>query len=81
MNLTRRDFLKGLAAAAVAGAAVPSGARGINEPEAEHLVFRLSDLDPAHDGLRVAQLSDLHVGNRTPVERIREEVAKILEGA
>ena len=27
-------------------------------------------LDPAHDGLRIAQLSDIHVGRRTPDGRI-----------
>ncbi len=30
--------------------------------------------DPAHDGLRVAQLSDLHVGAMTAVERIRAAI-------
>ena len=32
------------------------------------------DLDPAHDGLRIARLSDLHVGKLTPVERIRAAI-------
>ncbi|MBL8956774.1 MAG: metallophosphoesterase, partial [Myxococcaceae bacterium] len=32
-------------------------------------------LDPAHDGLVVGQLSDLHVGSATPDERIRAAVA------
>ena len=36
----------------------------------------MPDLDPAHDGLRIAQLSDLHVGAMTPVERIRAAIAE-----
>jgi uncharacterized protein len=43
--------------------------------EAEHRVFMVPDLDTAHDGLRVAQLSDIHVGARTPPERIRDAIA------
>lgn len=77
-NLGRRDFLKaavGLGAAAAAGssaALVPSHRYG---PVAEAVEFEVPGLDPAHDGLRVAQLSDLHVGPRTPEERIRAAIA------
>lgn len=38
--------------------------------EVEHLEVWLSYLDPAHDGLRVAQLSDLHIGSGVPDGRI-----------
>jgi predicted MPP superfamily phosphohydrolase len=32
-------------------------------------------LDPRHDGVRIAQLSDIHVGNLTPVAHVRAAVA------
>lgn len=34
-------------------------------------------IDPAHDGVRVAQLSDVHVGLATPRERVRAAVEAI----
>jgi uncharacterized protein len=76
MRLSRREFLKAAAAAAVAGAASPAAARPVERTQVERPVFSLPDLDPAHDGLRVAQLSDLHVGARTPPERIRDAIAR-----
>lgn len=74
-RLTRRDFLRGAAAVAAAGLAVPAPASGPDRPEVEQRSFELPGLDPAHDGLRVAQLSDVHVGPNTPAERIRAAVA------
>jgi predicted MPP superfamily phosphohydrolase len=74
---TRRDFLKGAAAVAIAGAAVPAAAGGHESPRAERPVFLVPGLDPAHDGLKVAQLSDLHVGKRTPPDRIRAAIAQV----
>jgi predicted MPP superfamily phosphohydrolase len=73
-KLGRRDFLKGAAAVAVAGVSLPAASAGDDRPNAERVTFTLEDLDPAHDGLRVAQLSDLHVGPRTPIERIRAAI-------
>ncbi len=40
-------------------------------------VLTVPGLDPAHDGLKIAQLSDLHVGPRTPRERIRAAIARV----
>ena len=37
----------------------------------------VSGLHPAHDGLRVAQLSDVHIGQATPDLRIRRAVEEI----
>ncbi len=78
-SLTRREFLKG-AALGLGGlslAAAPAAARaGVTTTRSEHRVFTLPDLDPAHDGLRIAQLSDLHVGERTPPERILDAIAR-----
>jgi predicted MPP superfamily phosphohydrolase len=72
-RLSRREFLVGAAATVAAGAAVPAFASdGEVIPEPHEIV--VPDLDPAHDGLRVAQLSDLHVGPLTPVERVRAAI-------
>jgi len=76
MSLTRRDFLKGAAAAALAGTALPAPARTAERAHPEQPVFTLPDLDPAHDGLRIAQLSDFHVGERTRPETIRDAIAR-----
>ena len=78
MALTRRDFLGGGLATA-GGLCLPAAARAQprEETRLEHPVFRVPGLDPAHDGLRVAQLSDLHCGERTPPERIRAAIAEV----
>jgi predicted MPP superfamily phosphohydrolase len=39
----------------------------------EHEV-RIKNLDPRHDGVRIAQLSDIHVGNMTPRSHVRAAV-------
>jgi predicted MPP superfamily phosphohydrolase len=73
----RRRFLKGalvLGAAGAAGAIPAAAAAGPGAPRAERVTFEVPGLDPAHDGLRVAQLSDVHVGPKTPAELVREAV-------
>jgi predicted MPP superfamily phosphohydrolase len=40
----------------------------------EHEVV-VDGLDPRHDGVRIAQLSDIHVGNLTPASHIRAAIA------
>jgi predicted MPP superfamily phosphohydrolase len=40
----------------------------------EHEVY-VERLDPRHDGVRIAQLSDIHVGNLTPVAHVRAAIA------
>ena len=37
--------------------------------------MRIPGLDPRHDGVRIAQLSDIHVGNLTPASHVRAAVA------
>jgi predicted MPP superfamily phosphohydrolase len=75
-TIGRRQFLKGAAIVGAAGAAggLPILAAAQEEARGEHVTFALPDLDPAHDGLRVAQLSDIHVGPRTSPEVIRRAV-------
>jgi predicted MPP superfamily phosphohydrolase len=75
-RLDRRAFLKG-ALVVGAAAALPEVAEAQPaSPIAEPVTFLVPGLDPAHDGLRVAQLSDLHFGPRTPIETIRAAIAE-----
>ncbi|MGC4114825.1 MAG: metallophosphoesterase [Myxococcales bacterium] len=53
-----------------------SAGQGWSEPQLEKREFLLPDLDPAHDGLRVVQLTDVHVGRATPAKRVRAAVAQ-----
>ncbi|MEW6431555.1 MAG: metallophosphoesterase [Myxococcota bacterium] len=71
-RLSRRTALSALAAAAFAPAAARAERKLIASEYYEverHEVF-LSGLDPAHDGLVVAQLSDIHVGSGVPDGRV-----------
>lgn len=75
----RRRFLRGVALVGAAGAtgAFPRGAAaGPPAARAERVTFHVPGLDPAHDGLRVAQLSDLHVGSKTPARIVRAAIAE-----
>ncbi len=75
----RRGFLRGAAIVGAAGAAgvLPGAAEAQNAPpRREQVTFAVPDLDPAHDGLRIAQLSDLHVGPRTPEEVVRAAIGQ-----
>ncbi len=77
---SRRDFLKGVSVltAGAMGAAVgglASKAAGDERLRAERLEIRLPELDLAHDGLRIAHLTDFHVGPFTPAARIRAAIA------
>ncbi len=76
MAITRRDFLKGAVATAAAGVALPAAAGNSHATTAERRTFLVDGLDPSHDGLKLVQLSDLHVGPRTPPERIRDAIAR-----
>lgn len=77
MSFGRRRFLKGAALLGAAGATgtLPALAADADDsPKAERVTFLVPGLDPAHEGLRVAQLSDIHVGPRTPVPLIRAAI-------
>ncbi len=45
--------------------------------EVTNTALALRGLDPAHDGLRIAQISDVHIGDRTPVSHIAEAVRMV----
>jgi predicted MPP superfamily phosphohydrolase len=75
----RRGFLRGAALVGAAGAlgVLPDVADAQSAtPKQEHVTFAVRGLDPAHDGLKIAQLSDLHVGPRTREELIRAAIAE-----
>lgn len=76
----RRRFLRGAALVGAAGAAgmIPAASAALEHPEPspERVTFEVPDLDPAHDGLRVVQLSDLHVGPRTPAGTVRAAIER-----
>jgi len=43
-------------------------------PRVAHHEVRIRGLDPRHEGVRIAQLSDVHVGNHTPESHVRAAV-------
>jgi len=43
-------------------------------PRVSEIDVIIDDLDPRHDGVRIAQLSDIHVGNMTPESHVRAAV-------
>ena len=70
--LTRRRMLQALAAAALAPMTASAHRKLIASEyyEVNELEVHLTSLDPAHDGLRIVQLSDLHIGSGVPDGRI-----------
>ena len=74
--LSRRAFLR--IAGATAGTGVLTGAYAFGiEPTWLRTVRHeapVRGLDPALDGLRIVQLSDLHAGRRVPLDYLREAV-------
>lgn len=51
--------------------------RAISHPRIEQPELFLPDLDPEHDGIRIGQLTDVHVGRATPVARIRAAIDQL----
>ncbi|HEX8180723.1 MAG TPA: metallophosphoesterase [Pyrinomonadaceae bacterium] len=78
MTVTRRQFMRGLAATGLVGAAATSTYAGLVEPHAYELTetdIHIPNLPPAFDGFRIAQLSDLHhspIVSRTDVRHVVE---------
>ena len=79
ISFSRRTVMSAM----VGTALIPAGARACATAtqrasfELEHREIFLRGLDPAHDGLRIAQLSDIHVGRRTPDGRVLAAVAAV----
>lgn len=84
-RLTRRRLLESLSALAFAPLSARAAARRerkliANEYfECAEVEVHLASLDPAHDGLRVVQLSDLHIGHGVPDGRIISAVREVNE--
>ncbi|MBL9037115.1 MAG: metallophosphoesterase [Archangium sp.] len=78
-NPSRRHLLRGMAAFALApAAAVAEPISNAREAfDVAHVELFLASLDPAHDGLKVAQLSDLHIGHGVPDGRIIRAVRAV----
>jgi hypothetical protein len=78
-TFSRRYFFLGAAAVAAVGA-VPRKAEAAMKPEdlaLELRTFVVPGLHPAHHGLRVAQLSDLHVGPQTGESLVRAAISRV----
>jgi hypothetical protein len=72
----RREFLE-RAALAAAGLVAPGTAAARGGVDVERITLALPSLHPAHDGIRVAQLSDIHVGARTAPSTIRAAIEAV----
>jgi uncharacterized protein len=73
-RFSRRDVLRGAAALTATTTHAALGPHGYEVTTPQLVV---EGLDPAHEGLRIAQLSDIHVGMNTPPERVRAAVREI----
>jgi hypothetical protein len=73
----RREFLAGTLAATAGLPSAAAAGRSFEPAETESPTFLVPGLDPAHEGLRVAQLSDLHVGPRTPAALVRAAIDEV----
>ncbi len=78
-RLTRRRLLQSLSAAALTPLAARAERKMIATEffEVSDVEVHLASLDPAHDGLRVVQLSDLHIGSGVPDGRIISAVREV----
>jgi predicted MPP superfamily phosphohydrolase len=75
MKLSRRSFLKrGVIASVGLGATAAVGLAETHELRADRIELALPGLERKQDGLRVAQLSDVHVGPFTAEEHIRAAI-------
>lgn len=81
IRLSRRSTLTALAASAFAPAAARAERRLIASEffEVTQREVYLTGLDPSHDGLVVAQLSDIHVGSGVPDGRVISAVRAVNE--
>ncbi len=78
--LTRRRFLRNvsLGAAASTGFTSYGVAGALDLPGLRHVTLELGDLPSAWDGLRIAQISDVHAGPFMPAERM-QRVARMVD--
>ena len=77
MGLTRREFLKLAAAAAVVGVGAPTAygnVVGAWDYEVTETVVSIRDLPEAFEGFRIAQVSDVHHSRLVSIEEVRRVV-------
>lgn len=75
--MTRRTFVKGLAALIPAAAFATSGAGNVlgeSDLDTTHHVLRYKNLPDYLDGYKIGQLSDLHMGLFFSPERLQESI-------
>jgi predicted MPP superfamily phosphohydrolase len=73
MVFTRRTFLSALASTATGATAAEAAPRRYSPKERFEITrteLFVEGLDPSHDGLVIAQISDVHVGRNTPDGRV-----------
>lgn len=75
--VTRRRFLQLSGAAAAAGLLAYSGAFERHDLQITQRTIELKRLSPALDGLRIAQISDIHYGQYTEPSFARHVVAEV----
>jgi predicted MPP superfamily phosphohydrolase len=81
-GLTSRGFLRKRITSRLAGAGGAARATvgsALLGPELRRHVARLPRLDPAHEGLRIAHLSDLHLGHLTRERRLQRAARRARE--
>jgi predicted MPP superfamily phosphohydrolase len=84
-KLTRRDFLKVLWVSFMNAVLIAMGGAGYGmwiEParfEVENVSLKLKRLSPLLAGIRIAQLSDIHMGGWMNLERLQEVVKIVLD--
>jgi uncharacterized protein len=74
-SLTRGRFVVGAGVMLAASVARAQNAR--DRFEVREVELRVPGMDPAHDGLKVVQLSDIHIGFATPDSRVRAAIQQI----
>lgn len=74
--MNRRDLLTGSAALFAASTATAAPKTSF---ATTHLELQTAGLDPAHDGLIIAHLTDIHLGPQTPMTRVHAALAACAE--
>ncbi len=77
-ELTRRQFVRGLATAGLAGVSATSAYASLVEPRAYERTetdILIHELPPAFDGFRIAQVSDVHHSPLVPLVDVERVVA------
>ncbi len=75
-EITRRAFLSG-AGAALAGLGLYAGSHGRHQIEVTHRTFAIRDLPDAFVGMRIAQISDIHLEEFTEASFLEQVVQRI----